>query len=701
MATIKQLKKLTNPDAVPAERVYEDIYPVTHERAVMDDNGNSLEQKLQNIESDVQQVIDDAESDMQDMLEQSAVRTDTAQDLTDAQKATALGNLGISGVDDVPTAGSDNLVKSGGVVETYGEYVENPEWIKVITDKDDKILCGIKADGSIEWSVGVPTPVIKYIQNKISELSLDEYEDIVAFLGNLIEGDNLATILTNIQNSIEDKVDKVEGKSLIDEDYAENVGYTESSDFIKVVTDNSDQILYGVRTNGDFVFGAGVPESVKEYAVAKETGKGLSTNDFTDEQKDFVDSNEYIDNNDFIKVVLDSDGAIVEGVKSNGETYYGIGVPRQITDYVDENIEETMSNRGIEQPRDTDDFAYTIIDTEEKVVFGVKSNGEVYIAKEPEPEPEPIPPLKVVCWGDSLTAGAGSSVLTDNWDSFCETLVSMGYPDFSSSTHMNYVQMLQNLMGEEYELVNCGVGGESIITIMARLGSEQVYLPTDLSLPATTDVVDIVRGTDVSLPSKYEDRAAKLLIQGYDNSVNPCYVDGIECTLSIDTPVSYQTAAYKIKRNSTGTALTIKSGTPLILKGSSVKMGAEITILWCWQNGGYTDNNDLVQILQNAIASIPNNKYILIGLHSGDESSRNAQETLLEKTFGDKYFNWRRYVSSIAMTEFGLTPTSDDIDAMASGSCPPSLRKDAVHLNAIGYSILGIKLYQKIKMLNY
>lgn len=38
---------------------------------------------------------------------------------------------------------------------------ENPEWLYVITDTKDHILFGIKHDGSIEWGMGIPTPIRK------------------------------------------------------------------------------------------------------------------------------------------------------------------------------------------------------------------------------------------------------------------------------------------------------------------------------------------------------------------------------------------------------------------------------------------------------------------------------------------------------------------------------------------------------------
>ena len=68
------------------------------------------------------------------------------------------------------------------VIADEGIYMENPEFVYVKTDKYDKILWAIKTDGSIYYGAGVPPQIIDYINEKIEELSLDEYENIVAFL---------------------------------------------------------------------------------------------------------------------------------------------------------------------------------------------------------------------------------------------------------------------------------------------------------------------------------------------------------------------------------------------------------------------------------------------------------------------------------------------------------------------------------------
>lgn len=53
------------------------------------------------------------------------------------------------------------------------ELVDNPEWIKVLTDSEKRIIVGIKKDGSVEWYSGVPAPIRKELdelKNEILEL---------------------------------------------------------------------------------------------------------------------------------------------------------------------------------------------------------------------------------------------------------------------------------------------------------------------------------------------------------------------------------------------------------------------------------------------------------------------------------------------------------------------------------------------------
>lgn len=84
-----------------------------------------------------------------DGMQNNSVHVNDAQQLSDEQKAQALANVGISGVDSEPVAGSDNLVKSGGVLQaTYNSLdsvCEHP--IKYTIGENNKY---IDIDGTIK-----------------------------------------------------------------------------------------------------------------------------------------------------------------------------------------------------------------------------------------------------------------------------------------------------------------------------------------------------------------------------------------------------------------------------------------------------------------------------------------------------------------------------------------------------------------------
>lgn len=76
----------------------------------------------------------------------------------------------------------------------------------------------------------------------------------------------------------------------------------------------------------------------------------------------------------------------------------------------------------------------------------------------------------VVCWGDSLTAshtnGTGYKGMVKGWIKGDDS----------------YPGVLQDLLGDGYDVVNCGVGGENTLTIMARQGAYPMLLAHDVVL---------------------------------------------------------------------------------------------------------------------------------------------------------------------------------------------------------------------------
>lgn len=175
-----------------------------------------------------------------------------------------------------------------------GVYVENPEYVYVKTDKDDKILWAIKADGSIYYGAGVPLQIIDYINEKIAKLSLDEYEDIVAFLADLEKSDE------TLQDLLDKKVD---GE------------YVENPEYVQVTTDNKNKILESVTSEGK-----------KQINIPIDTPSATI---------------EHINSPEWVKVVLDKEYKILFGIRVNGEIY-----PPSVDSEIQQDVEELKEDVG-------------------------------------------------------------------------------------------------------------------------------------------------------------------------------------------------------------------------------------------------------------------------------------------------------------------------------------------------------------------
>lgn len=118
--------------------------------------------------------------------------------------------------------------EEGNVQDTPFRVIENLEFIKVITDSEDRFLCGILQDGSVEWSKGIPAPIRAKLQEIVSQIQLQ---------------------ITNLQ---EGKVDKEEGESLIENEVKECFRIISNEEFIWAVVDSDDRVLFGFyRATGE------------------------------------------------------------------------------------------------------------------------------------------------------------------------------------------------------------------------------------------------------------------------------------------------------------------------------------------------------------------------------------------------------------------------------------------------------------------
>lgn len=117
--------------------------------------------------------------------------------------------------------------------------IESPEFIKAIVDAEDHFLFGIQLDGSIEWGKGIPAPIRAKLQEIINQCQQDK-TDILEAINAAKE--ELSASITALQES---KVDKEEGKSLIDDEVKECFKVIENEEFIKAITDADGKVLFG------------------------------------------------------------------------------------------------------------------------------------------------------------------------------------------------------------------------------------------------------------------------------------------------------------------------------------------------------------------------------------------------------------------------------------------------------------------------
>ena len=117
--------------------------------------------------------------------------------------------------------------------------IESPEFIKAIVDAEDHFLFGIQLDGSIEWGKGIPAPIKAKLQEIINQCQQDK-TDILETINAAKK--ELSASITALQ---EGKVDKEEGKSLIEDEVKECFRIIENEEFLKAIVDSDNKVLFG------------------------------------------------------------------------------------------------------------------------------------------------------------------------------------------------------------------------------------------------------------------------------------------------------------------------------------------------------------------------------------------------------------------------------------------------------------------------
>ena len=191
--------------------------------------------------------------------------------------------------------------------------IESPEFIKVIVDANDHLLFTINLDGEVDWGKGIPTPIRAKLQEIINQCQQDKTDLLEAI--NAIKKE-LSASITALQ---EGKVDKEEGKSLIEDEVKECFRIIENEEFFKAIVDSDDKVLFGFyRATG------------KPYYPLNEMYH--------------VEQNE-----EFFALWLDTDDKVLLGIRRDGEIIgeiHAVNALKQVISQLQEDLTSLQEKLG-------------------------------------------------------------------------------------------------------------------------------------------------------------------------------------------------------------------------------------------------------------------------------------------------------------------------------------------------------------------
>ena len=275
----------------------------------------------------------------------------------------------------------------------------------------------------------------------------------------------------------------------------------------------------------------------------------------------------------------------------------------------------------------------------------------------------------IVCWGDSMTYGYGG-----NGESYPSTLQRL---------------INENLI-DGIPVVNNGVCVEPSHTIMARAGVWEMYA-RDFVIPADC--------TPVEIKILMQDGMYTNLASFGDGGLNPVTIAGVKGTLKS----AYHEDEYgwfDFTRLEPGDAVGVPDMTPVIPASSNL-YGGYINIIFMGENGYFTSPEHLISQYQLFIDKRGLSRYVIIGLTSGNNTSRGELSQKMADYFGDHYIDMRTELISRGPELVGLERKEGDWYNIQEGILMGYLMSDVVHLNEYGYRAMGMIVYERMDKLGY
>ena len=259
----------------------------------------------------------------------------------------------------------DNIID----FNTIHLITDNPEYICVAVDANNKILYGIKTDGQPYFGVGCPKQVKDYIDEQINKIlgtddittTIDSLKEIEAFLKDFTNSDTLKKILDLKANvdEVRATTDDIYKKSNPNDSEGNVVdtntifSIKDNPEYIKALTDSVGKLIEAIGLDGVRKFFAGINIQGTLQCIT--------------------------DNPEFISVELDKLGHILGGWKTDGDYYFGAGIPTQIQLNTRDIYDELSTANAIEIDTDNEGNVYTTTGINGNISVEFNDNGNVFL----------------------------------------------------------------------------------------------------------------------------------------------------------------------------------------------------------------------------------------------------------------------------------------------------------------------------------
>ena len=286
----------------------------------------------------------------------------------------------------------------------------------------------------------------------------------------------------------------------------------------------------------------------------------------------------------------------------------------------------------------------------------------------------------VMCWGDSLTDGAGASDTSHQYPSVLKALINANNAGITTSS--------------------AGIGGEGTYSIAARQGGVVVNVKPCTIPPSGSVNIEIDKWNGLSIPLCR--RGGVNVTSNVDKmKLNPCIINGIGGTLLRDS-----TGNYVFTRTTDGEEVTFERPVPLLTYGHEILNDkGQVGVIWSGTNDIASNGGTIEKTIQGInmmIAKLQSKKYIIVGLTSKTYHSDIEEKNFrLATEYKDHFVNIRDYMLAYGLDDSGIEATEQDLADIKNGEIPTSLRVDAVHGNDYFYNIVANLVYKKGKELEY